>query len=170
MKKRKNWIKITAIVISSLVLIYLAGRYGLTLYSNYGDKLEPYTINNENSEKQILIAAQKTAFKNDVMDEIISKYKNENVYISVIDVRQLPDVSIDQWDKIIIFSAIKMYKFHPGIETFLKGIQAKNKIFMYNTSTSTIMDYDGVDSITSPSINQQNVASKIIIAIDSALF
>jgi hypothetical protein len=141
----------------------------LKVYSAVSDKISSYSINSDNSKNRILIATQKTNYKDDAMQAIIGNFDKQNVFISVIDVRQLPNIVSDDWDKIIIFSAIKMYEFHPGIVKYLKNSKNDDRIFMYNTSGGTLMTYGEIDTVTSASINPQNAASEIINAINSVL-
>jgi hypothetical protein len=166
MKQKRNWKLIIGIILAAILVIILGGTGAAYLNSSLGDKTPSYSVNIDAGQNRILIATQKTEFKDAVMQAITEHFENQNIFISVIDVRQLPDIDAAEWDKIVIFSAIKMYKFHPGIVKFLEGQNNTGKIFMYNTSGGTVMSSDGIDTVTSASINPQGAVSTIINRIE----
>lgn len=162
-------------IVILIAAIVAAAAIGLFIYfqrqrTNQED-LSPYSINSDTGNPRVLIATQKSEYKDSVMDEISRHYKGGDIYISVIDVAQLSGVQPAEWDKIVIFSAIKVYQFHPAVVKFLdrQSGSYSGRIFMYNTSEGSNMRYGDVDAVTSASINPSLGSAGIIEAIDNAL-
>lgn len=132
--------------------------------------IESYIVNSEKNSKKVLIATQKSNFKNSVMQNVTAYYSGQPIFLSVIDVTQLAKVKGDLWDKIIIFSTIESNKINPAAEKFVKDERDHTKIFVFNTADSGMWKNNtiGIDCITSASkkTNVDKYTSDIINAID----
>jgi hypothetical protein len=169
MKKIKTRYKLLAGILLA-VLAAVTGLYVIPKwYVRQGEKMAAYDINPENSGTRILIAVQKSSFKDAVLDSVAAACRGRDIHIRVVDVDALPDTDINDWDKIIIFSAIMMWEFYPAVEDFLETSENKDKIFMYNTSGSTRMQHENIDTITSPSTGQVACVSALLAIIDGAV-
>jgi hypothetical protein len=62
-----------------------------------------------------------------------------------------------------------MWKFYPAVEEFLDALKNTEKIFMYNTSDSTRMQYGTIDTITSASTEVAGCASALGAVIERAV-
>lgn len=132
--------------------------------------IESYIVNSEENSKKVLIATQKSNFKNTVMQNVTAYYSGQPIFLSVIDVTQLGKVKADPWDIIIIFSTIESNKLNPAAEKFIKDERDHNKIYVFNTADSGRWKNNtiGIDCITSASkkTNVDKYTSDIINAID----
>ncbi|MDR2588115.1 MAG: hypothetical protein LBC67_01690 [Spirochaetales bacterium] len=155
--------------IASAALI-AAGGFGIWfLIYSWQPKLKPSGINTPEAAVNVLIAAQGRSHKTKTLDIIAEYYAGKDVYISVVDVSSLPDINSSEWDYIVLFSAIQMYKLNPDVEAFLKRTAENKRIFLFNTSGGTQMGYGSVNAITSASANPQDSAQTIIGVIDKAI-
>jgi menaquinone-dependent protoporphyrinogen IX oxidase len=128
-----------------------------------------YSINPENSGTRILIAVQKSPFKDAVLDSVAAVCRGRDIHISVVDVDALPSADAASWNKIIIFSSIMMWKFYPAVENFLATLENTDKVLMYNTSDSTRMQYGNIDTISSASTEVTACASALVAVIERAV-
>jgi hypothetical protein len=161
--------RVLLIVLAVIVLI--VGGVGVWfLQYSWQPKLKSYDINTPQAAKRVLIASQGRKHKTDTLAAVTDYYTGKDVYIRVIDVSGLPDVQADEWDFIVLFSAIRMYKLNPDAQAFLDriGESAYKRVLLFNTSDGTQMGYDGVDAVTSASVKPQDSANTIITAIERA--
>jgi hypothetical protein len=158
---------IVGIIVVAFIVVGGVGIWFLT-YS-WQPILKPDEINTPEAAVSVLIAAQGRTHKIKTLDIISDYYTGKDVYISIIDVSNLPDVNINEWDYIILFSAIRMYKLNSDVEAFLKRTVEDKRILLFNTSDGTQMGYGNVDSITAASVNPQRSAETIIDVIDKAI-
>jgi hypothetical protein len=155
-------------IILVVCIVLGAGRAWFVSYS-WQPYLKPYHVNAPEASARILIAAQGRKYKIKTLDSVMEYYAGKDVYISVIDVAGLSEVDIADWDYVVLFSAIRMYKLNPDVEAFLKRTADDKRIFLFNTSGGTEMGYGDVDVITSASKNPQAGAETIIGVIDGAI-
>ncbi|MDR1931655.1 MAG: hypothetical protein LBQ57_02415 [Spirochaetales bacterium] len=159
-------------VLGCALLVILAAVTGLYIfpkwYIRHGEKMIPYSINPPDSGTRILIAVQKSPFKDAALDAVAAACLGQNIHISVVDVDDLPAAGINAWDKIIIFSAIMMWDFYPAVKDFLDAAGNTDKIFMYNTSGSTRMRYKDIDTLNSASVDIDACVSDLLAVIDRA--
>lgn len=165
--KKKN---IVILIIIAAVLFV-----GLSIYNflQDPDSIKPsYSINAEGRKDNVLIATEGSNFKESVLEKVVDFCKGNGISLSIINVSQLTDIEAKNWDGIIILSAIINYKLDPAIDKFLENNQDYNEIFMYNTSTSTVLEKGDrkIDAITSASkeTNINKCASAIINFIDNS--
>lgn len=129
------------------------------------------SINSDDKKDNVLIATEGSNFKEAVLEKVVNYCKENRISFSIVNVSQLTDIEAKKWDGIIILSAIINYKLDPAIDKFLENNQDYNEIFMYNTSTSTVLEKGDrkIDAITSASkeINIDKCASAIINFIDN---
>ncbi len=131
--------------------------------------IDSYIINSDKNSKKVLIATQKSNFKDSVMQNVTAYYSGQPIFLSVIDVTQLRKVKADPWDIIIIFSTIESNKLNPAAEKFIKDERDHTKIFVFNTADSGMWKNStvGIDCVTSASkkTNVDRYSSDIINAI-----
>lgn len=132
-----------------------------------------YQINQPSSaHPNVLIATQKKAFKDSVMQEIQAHYQDGPVYIKVVDVSQLEEVQREEWDKIVLFTTVEMGKIPQAVTQFLQRQQDPTGIFLPVTAASGVWNGNtfSVDAIAqaSKAENQQTMAQAIIAFIDQA--
>lgn len=133
----------------TLGIIVLFGWNGL---GQSKDDIAPSRINPEKPLTQkVFIASQKSDFKNEVIEEIMINFKA--VTFKVSDVSDLADVSIDDWDAIIILHSWEFLSPPRAVKRFIIKNRAKHdKLIVLTTSNGGVSKMDGVDAITGESI------------------
>lgn len=144
-------VKLKRIISFMLIAIILVVGVEIYNFLKAPSPINPYSINSKSSKKKVLIATQKSDFKDLVVKNVIKHYEEQDIYISVIDVTKLTDIKAEEWDRIIIFSAIRYYKLNDTVDQFIKNEKDSNRIFLYNTSNSTQLKTDNIDTVTSAS-------------------
>ena len=133
------------------------------------------------AECSVLIAAQKSRFKDKVVSDIKSEIKkvrhNHVFYIKVVDVEWLPYESPDQYCAIVIINRCMAGRPDPRVEIFIDNIQDKHKLVVLTTGRldSWKPASPEVDAITSASTMAQagavaeTIADKVMEIIHSTL-
>ena len=126
-------------------------------------------------KNKVLIVTQKSRFKAEVVSEI-KKALAENVfYIKVVDVKWLPNESVDHYSAIVILNRCMAGRPDPRVESFIDNIQDKNKLVVLTTGRldSWKPDSPEVDAITSASTMSETravartIADKVMGIINS---
>ena len=116
--------------------------------------------------KSILIASEKSGYKNQLVKLLTEELKKENIYIEVIDdLSLLRDIKINDWKSIIIINAIRARRLYWDVENFIEDNNMDNKIVLINTSKSGKFKTDhNIDAITAASdINQIDKVKDMIL-------
>ena len=126
-------------------------------------------------KSKMLIATQDSQFKGEVLSEI-KKALGENVsYIKVVDVKRLPNESVDQYSAIVILNSCMAGRPDPRVESFIDDITDKKKLVVLTTGRldSWKPDSSEVDAITSASTMSETdavareIADKVKVIINS---
>ncbi|NOQ71735.1 MAG: hypothetical protein GQ574_07035 [Crocinitomix sp.] len=116
------------------------------------DDVESYTIGNEEAEKTVLIATQGSEYKNKLTDSLVDFLTAYDIYISVKDVKLLPEVVVDDWDAIVIIHTFEIWKPQEDADAFLKEHYDAGKMIVHGTSATAGNKIEDVDAITGASI------------------
>ena len=117
-------------------------------------------------DKSILIASEKSEYKNQLVKMLTEELKKENIYIEVIDdLSLLRDIKINDWKSIIIINAIRARRLYWDVENFIVDNNMDNKIVLINTSKSGNFKTDhNIDAITTASeMNQIEKVKNMIL-------
>ena len=126
-------------------------------------------------KSKVLIVTQKSRYKGEVVSEI-KKALAENVfYIKVVDIKWLPNESVDDYSAIVILNQCMAGRPDPRVEIFIDNIQAKNKLVLLTTGrlNSWKPESPEVDAITSAStmsetgVVARTIADKVMVIINS---
>ena len=106
--------------------------------------------------KSILIASEKSDYKNQLVKMLSEEFKKKGFYIKVIDVTydstSIDSIIIDDWKSIIIINSIKARKLNWYVENFIVNNNLDSKIVLINTSDSGDAKTDhNIDAITTAS-------------------
>jgi hypothetical protein len=117
------------------------------------------------AKSKVLIATQKSRFKEEVVSDIKKTLGNSVSYIKVVDVKWLPKESVDSYGAIVVLNACMAGRPDPRVESFIDNIQDKSKLVVLTTGRldSWKPGSPEVDAITSASSMSETsaVASKI---------
>jgi hypothetical protein len=113
----------------------------------------PFTVGNATAEPQhVLIATQKSAFKDTLVAGLIAYLKPRALYVQVIDISGLPQVRGDQWSAIIVLHTWEFGKPPPVVQTFVDHTRDKARLIVVTTSGSGHARIAGIDAISSASV------------------
>jgi hypothetical protein len=126
-------------------------------------------------KSRVLIAAQKSRFKGEVVSEIKKALGKNVFYIKVVDVKWLPDESVDRYSAIVILNRCMAGRPDPRVESFIDNLQDKNKLVVLTTGglNSWKPESPEVDAITSVSTMSETgqvartIAAKVMVIINS---
>jgi len=106
---------------------------------------------------RVLIATQKSDFKQAVIQAIRDTLENNSSYIKVIDVKMLPYESTDGYQAVIILNECMAGRPDPRVESFIDEATEKEKLIVLITGRldSWKPESPRVDAITSASVMTQ---------------
>ena len=133
--------------------------------SETGDKMT--------AKSKVLIATQKSRFKAEVVSEIKKILDDKVKYIKVVDVKWLPNESVDNYRAIVILNACMAGRPDPRVESFIDIMQNKNKLVVLTTGRlDSWKPSPEVDAITSASTRSEStvvartIADKVLAIIN----
>jgi len=126
-------------------------------------------------KSKVLIATQNSQFKGEVLSEIKKALGEDVSYIKVVDVKRLPNESVDQYSAVVILNSCMAGRPDPRVESFIDNIQDKNKLVVLTTGRldSWKPESPEVDAITSAStmsetgVVARTIADKVMVIINS---
>lgn len=117
------------------------------------DVVLPYTVNETQFNKKLLIATQGSDFKNQVTRAIVDHYKADSVYIQVIAIEELEDVDPKDFDALVVIHTWEYGKPPPAVKEFINGSKPfNNKLVMLTTSGAGTYKMEAIDAIAGESI------------------
>lgn len=158
---KKKRLVIYLIVVATLILTFLA--WYQDTYTM--DKTSSFEINTTHFNKKIVIATQGSAFKNAITSNIINHYKNDSIYIKIIDIDGLHDIKPKKFDAIVILHTWESWQPPQSVKLFLNRTRLYyNKIIVFTTSGSGNSKMEDIDAVTGESnLNNTKKYSDIII-------
>lgn len=126
-------------------------------------------------KSKVLIATQNSQFKGEVLSEIKKALGEDVSYIKVVDVKRLPNESVDQYSAVVILNSCMAGRPDPRVESFIDDIPDKGKLVVLTTGRldSWKPDSSEVDAITSASTMSETdavartIADKVRVIINS---
>ncbi len=164
-------LKIILISIGSLIVLMVL--IGVIFYfSLTPEKAKTFDVNNPDLNKKLLIATEGSDFKNTLVSNIIDRTKEKSVYIKVTDVNELPKMNKDNWNAIVIITAVQFGKMGNGVDEFLSHVENYDNIILFNTGNmGTFEPKYNIDALSSASSNNDfdSLTDKILSKIDSLI-
>ena len=121
------------------------------------------------SKKSVLIATQKTKFKQALISEIRNALNNNSIYIKVLDVKNLRYQGSQHFSAVVIINRALAGRPDPRVEIYIDNQPQKNKIIILTTGILDAWkpDTEGVDAMTSASVlsKSEKIAKKIVSKI-----
>ena len=126
------------------------------------------------SKSRVLIATQKTKFKQELVSEIRTALNNNSIYTKIVDVKSLRYQGTQDFSAVVIINRALAGRPDPRVETYIDYEPQKNKIIILTTGILDAWkpDASGVDAMTSASvINKsdkiaQKIVSKVLALVD----
>jgi hypothetical protein len=134
---------------NGIVIIYFLILLGCTLKAaettEVGDRTSPTA--------RVLIATQKSKFKQTVVSEIRNNLVDKVSYVKVVDVKWLPYESADDYHSIVILNRCMAGRPDPRVESFVDDMPDKQKVVLLTTGRldSWKPDSPEIDAMSSAS-------------------
>lgn len=147
----KNLKKILSALIVLLVVFFVFLFWYQQQYSM--DVIVPYELNTPQMEQSLLIATQGSDFKNKVTQGVVDRYKQDSLYIKVIDISGLGEIDPTDFTAIVVIHTWENWKPPVAVKSFLERTAAQgDKIIVLTTSGEGTYKMEDVDAITGESI------------------
>lgn len=161
-----GYLKRVVILVIALAVLFVLFMVGYRVVKSQGIT-ESYAINPEVTFPKLLIATQKSKFKDSVMKMVLTDLATRPIHTQVIDVTLLSSCTPSDWDGFVIFTTVESGQIHPEAETFLKHKQNFSNVYLINTADSgqwKLKSLD-IDAKTSASLKENiNVYATDIIS------
>lgn len=148
-----------------LFLLWYQNRYAM-------DVVTPYTINETQFGKKLLIATQGSDFKHEVTTGIANHFKSDSISIQVIDIKQLKEIAPQDYDVLVVIHTWEYGEPPAAVNAFLdKTITKKDKIIVLTTSGEGSYKTENIDAIAGESIleNAPVIVAQLIGKIEVLL-
>jgi hypothetical protein len=144
MKKVLKWLAVLIVLLFAF-LIWFDWRFSM-------DVIPGQEINSADLDKKILIASQGSEYKNTIVEGLIGKLGSEAVHIKVIDVTGIDEITVDDWDAIVVMHTWEIWQPQEDAKKFLNAHYNPAKIFVLATSGDGGNMIEGVNGISGASI------------------
>lgn len=144
----KRKITITILILALLFIIF--GIWYKYEYSMY--KVEPYEVNSANLSRKLIIATQGSVFKDSITKCIVDYYKQDSIFIKVIDISSLKQIKPENYNAIVVIHTWENWKPPADVQLFMDRTQDyQYKIIVLTTSGRGSFKMENVDAITGES-------------------
>ena len=126
-------------------------------------------VNVREMPERIAIATQGSTFKNTIVTSIINQYKDDSVYINVLDISDLPTLLVNEYNAIVILHTWEYGRPPAQVSEFINvNLAAKEKFIVMATSGQGSNKIEGIDALSGESIleNTGDYADDIIERIE----
>ncbi len=116
------------------------------------DKAQTFEINDPNFPTKLLIASQGSEFKNALTNQVMDYFKEDSIYIQVIDISQLSKIEVSAYNAILLIHTWEGWGPPTEIKDFIQNhITDLKKIVVFTTSGNGTNKIANVDAITGES-------------------
>jgi hypothetical protein len=116
------------------------------------DKVVSYDVNSPSYNTKLLIATQGSEFKNAITNNVVDYYKQDSIYIKVVDISELKTIKPDNFNAILVIHTWENWKPPLEVKEFIDATRhLMKKIIVLTTSGQGNYKMDGVDAITGES-------------------
>lgn len=130
-------LKISLIVIGILVLLIVFSLVSVKLFFTQG-VIDEFEINSPEAGYNILIASQKSNFKNSLVERLVDDLNSDSTYIKVIDVTELSGINDKDWNAMILINTCEAGMMQKDVIRFLSQTAYKDRIILLTTSGSGV--------------------------------
>ncbi|MCU0356413.1 MAG: hypothetical protein MUE95_02420 [Cyclobacteriaceae bacterium] len=123
------------------------------------------------AEKRVLLVAQQTDYKKEVIQFLKDYYAGKSVYTEVLEFSKLNTVKESEWNAIVILQTWEDFDPQPEIISLVNKANPKDKVIVLTTSDTGEEKLSGVDAISSASMKMMAsyAAEKIVARVDKLL-
>jgi hypothetical protein len=142
--------KVLVLVLSVLGLLFLLAVW--YKYSYAMDKAEAFEVNSVKYPQKLLIATQGSEFKDEVTLNVINHFKDDSIFISVIDISALKVVKPEEYDALLLIHTWENWKPPIDVDVFINRTKDyKDRIVVITTSGEGSYKMLDIDAITGES-------------------
>jgi len=146
----KRYRKIVFVILSVTALFFALLVWYKYEYSM--GKAEAFQVNSANLDRRLLIATQKSAFKDSVTQLLSKHYTSYPVFIKVIDISSLSKIEPGDYTAIAIIHTWENWEPPFEVKSFIDRTTAiREKIIVLTTSSAGSFKMKEVDAITGES-------------------
>lgn len=116
---------------------------------------ESFEVNAPDLDKRVLIATQRSEFKNAVVAAVVQRLRQRPIYIKVIDVSLLPGMDEADWNAVVVLHTWEYGEPQFDARDFLLREKVPDKVVVLTTSGAGDQKIEGVDAITTASVMTQ---------------
>jgi hypothetical protein len=123
-------------------------------------------------QKQLLLATQGSEFKNIVTDGVVDYFKQDSVYVKVIDVSSLTTVDPKDFNALVVIHTWENWKPPAEVKTFMDRTKNyRDKIVVVTTSGKGSFKMEEVDAIAGESVldDAPEIVKKMIFKLTAIL-
>jgi hypothetical protein len=134
---------------SSLVLVFVA----LAVCGCAVRAVKTTETGDPRARNKVLIATQRSEFKEAVVSRIVEDLKEDLSYVKVIDLKGLKEEPATAYDAVVVVNTCKAWRMSRGASRFVKNFEDKEKVVLLTTSGGGdwMPKPAGVDAISSAS-------------------
>lgn len=144
-KRKITWFIVTLGALFIIFSIWYKYEYSM-------DIAEEFEMNSPALKTKVLIATQGSMFKDKITNGIVNHFKNDSIYIKVIDVTSLAGADPIDYNAIVLIHTWENWQPPEDVEVFINSTRdIKDKMVVLTTSGEGSYKMDGVDAITGES-------------------
>ena len=157
-KKKIVLFILSLVLLLSLLVIWYKYEYSM-------EKAEEFQVNSSEYNRKLVIATQGSDFKNAVTNDLVNHFKQDSIFIKVIDVSSLPEINPKNFNAVVLIHTWENWKPPLVVKEFINRTTAeKDKIIVLTTSGQGSCKMEGVDAITGESkLEETDFFTKAII-------
>ncbi|MCD2259609.1 hypothetical protein [Psychroserpens luteolus] len=142
--------KILVLVGTIIGLLFLISIWYQQTYAM--DVAESFEVNSPEYSQKLLIATQGSEFKGKLTTTIIDHFKEDSIYIKVVDISELKAIEPTSYSALVLIHTWENWKPPKSIETFVERTKPySERIVVITTSGEGSRKMDDVDAITGES-------------------
>jgi menaquinone-dependent protoporphyrinogen IX oxidase len=146
-------------------LVWYQWRYSMKTVTSY-------EVNTPSEDRKLLIATQGSTFKNTVAQGLVDHYKQDSIYMKIIDVADLSKIHPEDFSALVILHTWENWEPPASVKSFVQENEAQtNKMVIFTTSGEGNYKMEKVDALTGESIIEEApvVVDKIITKLKPLL-
>ena len=118
------------------------------------EDMQPFEKGNPNAARRVLIAGTTSEFRQSIVTKVIEKIGTQDCYFKITDLTSLDEEDTEQYDAILLVTALMASRIDGRITDFLQKNPANPKVIVFVTvggdPETTKVDIE-VDAVTSAS-------------------
>lgn len=135
------------IVLGALVVFAIWYQYTYSM-----DQADAFQVNSTTYNQKLLIATQGSEFKNNVTHYVVDHFKNDSIFINVVDVSALETIESDIYNAVLVIHTWENWKPPIAVKTFIDNNRLDmDKMVVITTSGDGTYKMDEIDAITGES-------------------